>query len=141
MEYTKLGNTGMDISKICLGCMGFGDATKWIHSWVLDEQKSREIIKHAIDLGINFFDTANVYSLGTSEEYLGRALKDYANRDDIVIATKLCSQMREAPNGSGTSRKAIMTEIDHSLKRLQTDYIDLYIIHRFDYTTPIEETM
>jgi aryl-alcohol dehydrogenase-like predicted oxidoreductase len=141
MEYTKLGNTGMDVSRICLGCMGFGDAERWIHKWVLNEENSRPIIKHALDLGINFFDTANVYSLGTSEEILGRALKDMANRDEVVIATKLHGRMREGPNGAGLSRKAIMSEIDNSLTRLGTDYVDLYIIHRWDAQTPIEETM
>jgi aryl-alcohol dehydrogenase-like predicted oxidoreductase len=141
MEYTKLGNTGMDVSRICLGCMGFGDADRWIHKWVLDEENSRPIIKHALELGINFFDTANVYSIGASEEILGRALHDFANRDEIVIATKLHGKMREGPNGAGLSRKAILSEIDHSLTRLGTEYVDLYIIHRWDYDTPIEETM
>ncbi|MBE2977237.1 aldo/keto reductase [Priestia megaterium] len=141
MEYVKLGNTGLDVSRLCLGCMGFGDANKWLHQWVLNEEDSRLVIKKALDLGINFFDTANVYSLGTSEEYLGRALKDYANRDEVVIATKVHGQMHKGPNGSGLSRKAIMGEIDKSLKRLETDYVDLYIIHRWDYTTPLEETM
>ncbi len=141
MEYTRLGNTGMQVSRICLGCMGFGDATKWIHQWVLNEESSRPIIQKALELGINFFDTANVYSLGASEEILGRALKDFARRDEVVIATKLHGKMREGPNGGGLSRKAILSEIDHSLTRLGTDYIDLYIIHRWDYETPIEETM
>src|ERR687888_915483 len=141
MEYTKLGNTGMDVSRICLGCMGFGDADRWIHKWVLNEENSRPIIKHALELGINFFDTANVYSLGVSEEILGRALKDFANRDEVVIATKVHGKMREGPNGAGLSRKAILSEIDHSLRRLGTDYVDLYQIHRWDGTTPIEETM
>lgn len=141
MEYIKFGNTGMDVSRLCLGCMSFGDSEKWIHQWVLNEDKSRPIIKKALELGINFFDTANVYSGGTSEEILGRALKDYANRDEIVIATKVHGQMHKGPNGSGLSRKAIMSEIDKSLKRLGTDYVDLYIIHRWDYNTPIEETM
>src|ERR687884_305660 len=141
MEYTKLGNTGMEVSRICLGCMGFGDATRWIHKWVLNEENSRPVIKHALDLGINFFDTANVYSLGVSEEILGRALKDFANRDEVVIATKLHGKMREGPNGAGLSRKAILTEIDHSLRRLGTDYVDLYQTHRWDYDTPIEETL
>jgi 1-deoxyxylulose-5-phosphate synthase len=141
MEYVKLGNTGLDVSRLCLGCMSFGDAKRWIHQWVLDEEHSRLIIKKAIELGINFFDTANVYSGGTSEEIVGRALKDYANRDEIVIATKVHGQMHQGPNGSGLSRKAIMSEIDKSLKRLGTDYVDLYIIHRWDYNTPIEETM
>src|SRR5437660_4465047 len=128
MEYTKLGNTGMDVSRICLGCMGFGDATRWIHQWVLNEENSRPIIKRAIELGINFFDTANVYSLGASEEILGRALKDGANRDEVVIATKVQGRMRKGPNGGGLSRKAILSEIDKSLQRLGVDYVDLYQI-------------
>lgn len=141
MEYVKLGNTGLDVSRLCLGCMGFGDASKWLHQWVLNEENSRPVIKKALHLGINFFDTANVYSLGSSEEILGRALKDYANRDEVVIATKVHGQMHQGPNGSGLSRKAIMSELDKSLQRLETDYVDLYIIHRWDYHTPIEETM
>jgi aryl-alcohol dehydrogenase-like predicted oxidoreductase len=141
MEYVKLGNTGLDVSRICLGCMGFGEAGRWIHQWVLDEERSRPIIKKALELGINFFDTANVYSSGTSEEIIGRALKDFANRDEIVIASKVNGRMHEGPNGAGLSRKAIMSEIDKSLKRLGTDYVDLYQIHRWDYHTPIEETM
>lgn len=141
MEYVKLGNTGLDVSRFCLGCMGFGDADKWIHEWVRNEADSRKVIKKALEVGINFFDTANVYSLGTSEEYLGRALRDYANRDEMVLATKVQGQMHEGPNGAGLSRKAIMSEIEKSLKRLETDYVDLYIIHRWDANTPIEETM
>lgn len=141
MEYTKLGNTGLDVSKICLGAMSFGDPVNWIHKWVLEEADSRPIIKGALDLGINFFDTANVYSIGRSEEILGAALKDYAKRDEIVLATKVHQKMFDGPNGGGLSRKHIMSQIDQSLKRLQTDYVDLYIIHRWDYNTPIEETM
>lgn len=141
MEYARLGNTGMKVSRLCLGCMGFGDAQRWIHKWVLDEENSRPIIQKALELGINFFDTANVYSIGVSEEILGRALKDFARRDEVVIATKVHGKMFEGPNGSGLSRKAILSEIDKSLKRLETDYVDLYIIHRWDYETPIEETM
>ncbi|WCT53826.1 aldo/keto reductase [Paenibacillus kyungheensis] len=141
MEYVKLGKTGLDVSRICLGCMGFGDAKRWTHSWVLDNEHSRPIIKQALELGINFFDTANVYSLGASEEIVGRALKEYANRDEIVLATKVHGKMHEGPNGGGLSRKAIMSEIDKSLQRLGTDYVDLYQIHRWDYETPIEETM
>lgn len=141
MEYARLGNTGMKVSRICLGCMGFGDAQHWVHKWVLDEENSRPIIQKALELGINFFDTANVYSLGVSEEILGRALKDFARRDEVVIATKVHGKMREGPNGGGLSRKAILSEIDHSLRRLGTDYVDLYQIHRWDYETPIEETM
>jgi len=141
MEYTRLGSTGMQVSRICLGCMGFGDAERWVHKWVLNEENSRPIIKHALELGINFFDTANVYSIGASEEILGRALKDFANRDEVVIATKVHGKMFDGLNGSGLSRKAILSEIDKSLKRLGTDYVDLYQIHRWDYETPIEETM
>ena len=141
MEYVKLGNTGMDVSRLCLGCMGFGDSEAWVHKWLLNEEDSRPVIKKALDLGINLFDTSNVYSLVKSEDILGRALKDYANRDEVVIATKVHGKMHDGPNGSGLSRKAIMSEIDKSLKRLGTDYVDLYIIHRWDYNTPIEETM
>ncbi|PZE19543.1 aldo/keto reductase [Paenibacillus xerothermodurans] len=141
MEYVKLGNTGLDVSRLCIGCMSFGIAQRWSHPWVLDEERSRPIIKKALELGINFFDTANMYAVGTSEEIVGRALKDYAKRDEIVLATKVRFPMRQGPNAAGLSRKAIMTEIDHSLKRLGTDYVDLYQIHRWDYETPIEETM
>src|ERR687897_2375656 len=141
MEYTKLGNTGMDVSRICLCCMGFGDAERWIHKWVLYEENSRPIIKQALELGITFFDTANVYSIGRSEEILGRALKEFASRDEVVIATKVHGKMHDGPNGAGLSRKAILSEIDKSLQRLGTDYVDLYLIHRWDYQTPIEETM
>lgn len=147
MKYVKLGGTGLDVSKLCIGCMSFGIPGKGIAPWSLDEDKSREIIKRAIELGINFFDTANVYSAGTSEEIVGRALKDYAKRDEIVLATKVYfpvnmgSGSEVPPNKSGLSRKAIMAEIDASLQRLGTDYVDLYQIHRWDYGTPIEETM
>jgi aryl-alcohol dehydrogenase-like predicted oxidoreductase len=141
MEYVKLGNTGMDVSRLCLGCMSFGVPERGIAPWSLDEERSRPIIKKALESGINFFDTANVYSDGTSEEIVGRALKDYANRDEIVLATKVYFRMHEGPNGAGLSRKAIMSEIDNSLKRLGTDYVDLYQIHRWDYHTPIEETL
>lgn len=141
MQYVKLGNTGMEVSRLCLGCMSFGAPERGNHQWVLNEEKSRPIIKQALELGINFFDTANVYSEGTSEEIVGRALKDYANRDEIVLATKVHGRMHSGPNGAGLSRKAIMSEIDNSLRRLGTDYVDLYQIHRWDYETPIEETM
>jgi len=141
MEYTRLGNSGLEVSKLCLGTMSFGDKDKWIHPWVLNEEDSRTIIKRALELGINFFDTANIYSKGTSEEYVGRALRDFANRDEIVLATKVHGRMHDGPNGGGLSRKAIMSEIDKSLARLETDYVDLYIIHRFDEHTPLEETM
>ncbi|MFJ5532786.1 aldo/keto reductase [Streptomyces sp. NPDC093261] len=141
MEYVKLGSTGLDVSRICLGCMSFGLPDRGTHTWSLDEEASRPLIRRALDAGINFFDTANVYSDGTSEEIVGRALADYARRDEIVLATKVHGRMRPGPNGGGLSRKAIMTEIDHSLRRLGTDYVDLYQIHRWDSTTPIEETM
>jgi len=141
MDYVKLGNTGLDVSRLCLGTMGFGDPERWIHPWVLGEDAARPVIQHALDAGINFFDTANVYSIGRSEEILGKALVDYANRDEIVLATKVNGRMHEGPNGQGLSRKAILSEVDKSLERLGTDYIDLYIIHRWDYTVPIEETM
>lgn len=141
MDYVKLGNTGMDVSRLCMGCMSFGVAERWVHPWLLDEDQSRPIIRKALESGINFFDTANVYADGTSEEIVGRALKEYANRDEVVIATKVYFRMHEGPNGAGLSRKSIMSEIDKSLKRLGTDYVDLYQIHRWDYHTPIEETM
>ena len=141
MDYRKLGNTGLDISPLCLGCMTFGVPDRGAHEWTLDEDKSRPIIRQAIEAGINFFDTANVYSDGTSEEIVGRALKDFIPRDEVVIATKVHGRMRKGPNGAGLSRKAILAEIDASLKRLGTDYVDLYQIHRFDYDVPIEETL
>ena len=141
MKYTKLGRTGLDVSRICLGCMSYGDASRGGHQWVLDEEESRPFVRRALEAGVNFFDTANVYSAGSSEEFLGRAVRDFANRDEVVIATKVCGRMREGPNGSGLSRKAILTEVDHSLERLGTDYIDLYQIHRLDHRTPIEETL
>ncbi|MFC4453549.1 aldo/keto reductase [Deinococcus sonorensis] len=141
MGYVKLGHTGLDVSRICLGCMGFGDPERWIHTWVLNKEDSRPVIRRALALGINFFDTANVYSLGVSEEILGRALREFARRDEVVIATKVHGQMRDGPNGAGLSRKAILSEIDHSLTRLGTDDVDLYQIHRWDPITPIEETM
>ncbi|MFB8528495.1 aldo/keto reductase [Enterococcus casseliflavus] len=141
MNYVKFGNTGLDVSPLCLGTMGFGDPNSGFHEWVLEEADSREVIKKALDLGINFFDTANIYSYGASEEIVGRALNDFAPRDEIVVATKLYSKMKQRPNSGGLSRKAIFYQVEQSLKRLQMDYIDLYIIHRWDYHTPIEETM
>jgi aryl-alcohol dehydrogenase-like predicted oxidoreductase len=141
MKYTKLGNTGLDVSRICLGCMSYGSPDQGSHDWALDDEASRPFIQQALDAGVNFFDTANVYSLGASEEVLGRAIKDMANRDEVVIATKVAGQMRNKPNGRGLSRKAIMSELDASLNRLQMDYVDLYQIHRWDPTTPIEETL
>ena len=141
MEYTKLGRTGLDVSRICLGCMSYGGGNRGNHAWSLGEEESRPFIKRALEAGINFFDTANRYSLGNSEEILGRAVKDFARRDEVVIATKVYGRMRPGPNGAGLSRKAIMVEIDDSLRRLGTDYVDLYQIHRWDYETPIEETL
>jgi len=141
MEYVRLGRTGVEVSRICLGCMSYGDPKRGGHPWTLDDNESRPFIRRALDLGINFFDTANVYSDGSSEEIVGRALKDFAKRDDIVLATKVQGRMRSGPNGGGLSRKAILSEIDNSLRRLGTDYVDLYQIHRWDYETPIEETL
>jgi aryl-alcohol dehydrogenase-like predicted oxidoreductase len=141
MEYTKLGRTGLDVSRICLGCMSYGGGNQGNHAWSLGEEESRPFIKRALEAGINFFDTANRYSLGSSEEILGRAIKDFARRDEVVIATKVYGRMRPGPNGGGLSRKAIMAEIDASLRRLGTDYVDLYQIHRWDHDTPIEETL
>jgi aryl-alcohol dehydrogenase-like predicted oxidoreductase len=149
MDYVKLGNTGLDVSRICLGCMGFGDVNTGFHSWVAGKEESKKVIRGAYELGINFFDTANCYSYGTSEEYVGEAVKELP-REEIVIATKVFIPMRmkgegdakrTAPNGGGLSRKEIIYEAEQSLKRLGLDYIDLYIIHRWDYHTPIEETM
>jgi aryl-alcohol dehydrogenase-like predicted oxidoreductase len=141
MQYVKLGSTGLDVSRICLGCMSYGLPGRGNHAWTLDEHASRPLIRQALDAGITFFDTANVYSDGTSEEIVGRALADFARRDEIVLATKVHGRMRPGPNGGGLSRKAILTEIDHSLTRLKTDYVDLYQIHRYDPLTPVEETM
>src|ERR1700719_1200223 len=141
MKYTKLGRTGLDVSRICLGCMSYGGGNLGNHAWSLPEEESRPFIKKALEAGINFFDTANRYSLGSSEEILGRAIKDFARRDEVVIATKVYGRMRPGPNGAGLSRKAIFAEIDNSLRRLGMDYVDLYQIHRFDHETPIEETL
>ena len=142
MQYVKLGRTGLDVSRICLGCMSYGDAARGSHPWALDEATSRPFYQQALDAGINFFDTANVYSGGSSEEFLGRALEDLGvSRDEVVIATKVNGPMRQGPNRVGLSRKAIMAEVDHSLRRLGTDFIDLYQIHRLDRRTPMEETL
>jgi len=141
MDYTKLGPTGTDVSRICLGCMSFGIPDRGNHEWTLDEDASRPLIRQALEAGINFFDTANVYSDGTSEEIVGRALREYADRDEVVLATKVHGRMRPGPNGAGLSRKAILAELDASLRRLGVDYVDLYQIHRWDDRTPIEETM
>lgn len=139
MEFINFGKTGLKVSRLCLGCMTYG-SSKW-REWVLNEEESRPFIQHALEAGINFFDTANMYSDGVSEEVVGKALQDFGKRDEIVLATKVFNPMRKDPNGRGLSRKAILTEIDHSLKRLGTDYVDLYQIHRWDKETPIDETM
>ena len=141
MNYPRLGRTGLEVSRLCLGCMSYGEPDRGNHAWTLPEQASRPFIRKALDLGINFFDTANVYSDGSSEEIVGRALLDFTRREEVVIATKVHGRMRPGPNGAGLSRKAILAEIDASLERLGTDYVDLYQIHRFDYATPIEETL
>ncbi len=141
MEYINLGKTGLKVSRICLGCMTYGEPLRGAHPWSLPEDVSRPFFAKALEAGINFFDTANVYSDGTSEEFLGRAMKDLARRDEVVIATKVHGRMRADANGGGLSRKAIFTEIDASLSRLGMDYVDLYQIHRWDNNTPIEETL
>jgi aryl-alcohol dehydrogenase-like predicted oxidoreductase len=141
MQYVKFGKTGLEVSRLCLGCMTYGVPDRGNHSWTLNEEASRPLIKQALELGINFLDTANAYSDGTSEEIVGRAIKDFTRREDVVLATKVFNRMRPGPNGAGLSRKAIFAEIDNSLRRLGTDYVDLYQIHRWDYGTPIEETL
>ncbi len=141
MQYKKLARTGLDVSPICIGCMGFGDPARGYPSWSLDEEGSRALIRHAVDAGINFFDTANLYSNGHSEEILGQALKEFARRDSVVIATKVSAPTHNGPNAVGLSRKAILAEVDGSLRRLGTDFIDLYQIHRRDQRTPWEETL
>jgi aryl-alcohol dehydrogenase-like predicted oxidoreductase len=141
MEYVNLGRTGLKVSRLCLGCMSFGDPGKGWHKWILDEEASRPILRRAVEAGINFFDTANIYAAGSSEEVTGRALRDFAKRDEIVIATKAHGRWGKGPNQSGLSRKALFQAIDDSLTRLGTDYVDLYQIHRWDYDTPIEETL
>jgi len=141
VEYTRLGSTGLEVSVITLGCMSFGEPDRGGHPWSLDEEASRPFIRQALEAGITAFDTANVYSAGSSEEIVGRALADFASRDEVVIATKVHGRMRPGPNGAGLSRAAILTEIDNSLRRLGTEYVDLYQIHRWDPVTPIEETM
>ena len=141
MEYVRLGSTGLEVSRLVLGCMSFGDPKRGPHEWTLDEETSRPLIRRAVEAGINFFDTANVYSAGSGEEIVGRALKEFGRRDQLVIATKVHGRMHDGPNGAGLSRKAIMTAVDASLARLGTDYIDLYQIHRWDPHTPIEETL
>ena len=140
MEYVRFGSTGLKVSRICLGCMSYGGPTeRW--PWALDEENSRPFIQRALELGINFFDSADVYSNGLSEMVIGRALRDFASRDELVITTKVYFDVGSGPNDRGLSRKHILTSIDASLKRLGTDYVDLYQIHRWDYETPIEETL
>jgi len=141
MEYARLGNSGLTVSRIALGCMSFGDTSRGFSQWSLGDEESRPFFEQAAELGITLWDTANVYGNGSSEEIVGRALKKYAGRDDIVLATKVFFTMHDGPGGSGLSRKAIMEQIDASLTRLDTDYVDLYQIHRFDPNTPVEETM
>jgi aryl-alcohol dehydrogenase-like predicted oxidoreductase len=141
MDYVRLGKTGLKVSRICLGCMSYGVPERGGHPWSLPEEQGRPFLQRALELGITFFDTANVYSDGTSEEILGRALRDFARREEVIIATKVHGRMRPDPNGAGLSRKAIFAEIDASLRRLGTDYVDLYQIHRWDNDTPIEETL
>ena len=141
MKYMKFGRSGLEVSRLCLGCMSFGEPERGNHSWTLKEEDSRPLIRRALELGINFFDTANIYSDGSSEEIVGRALKEFARRDEVVIATKVYGRMREGPNGAGLSRRAIFAEIDNSLRRLGVDHVDLYQIHRWDAETPIEETL
>ncbi|MHB1172583.1 MAG: aldo/keto reductase [Lacisediminihabitans sp.] len=141
MKYMRLGNSGLEISAVTLGCMSYGDPTRGNHGWTLPEEQSRPFIRRALELGITTFDTANVYSAGSSEEILGRAIKEFANRETLVVATKVHGVMRPEPNGGGLGRKHIMGEIDASLRRLGTEYVDLYQIHRWDPNTPIEETM
>ncbi|TFD23382.1 aldo/keto reductase [Cryobacterium sp. TMS1-13-1] len=141
MKYVKLGTTGLDVSALALGCMSYGEPERGNHAWTLTEATSRPFIRQAVESGINFFDTANAYSAGSSEEILGRALAEYASRDEIVVATKVYSPVGEGPNQRGLSRKAVLQEIDNSLRRLNLDYVDLYIVHRFDPFTPLEETL
>lgn len=141
MDYVKLGKSGLEVSRLCVGCMSYGDPARGNHPWVLREDEARPLIRRALELGFNFFDTANVYADGTSEGIVGRALAEFGRRDEIVIATKVRGRMHDGPNGEGLSRKSIMAEIDASLRRLGMDYVDLYQIHRWDYATPIEETL
>ena len=142
MDYVNLGHSGLKVSRLCLGCMSYGDTSKgWHGDWVLSEDESRPFIREAVEAGINFFDTANMYSLGASEEVIGRLLPEFARRDEIVVATKAFLPWRQAPNAGGLSRKALIQAVDDSLTRLGMDYVDLFQIHRWDDTTPIEETM
>ncbi len=141
MQYSRLGNSGLKVSRIALGCMSYGDPSQGLHNWTLDEDVAQPFFRQAIELGVTFWDTANTYQLGSSEEYVGRAIKRYTRREDIVLATKVFGRMHDGPGGQGLSRKAILEQVDASLTRLGTDHIDLYQIHRFDPDTPVEETM
>ncbi|MEP6915957.1 MAG: aldo/keto reductase [Acidobacteriota bacterium] len=141
MQYVKLGRTGLEVSRLCVGCMSFGVPERGTHPWTLDEERSRPLIRRALEAGINFLDTANSYSDGTSEEIVGRAVRDFARRDEVVVATKVFFPTRQGPNAIGLSRKAVLIAIDESLRRLGLDYVDLYQIHRWDPLTPIEETL
>jgi 1-deoxyxylulose-5-phosphate synthase len=141
MEYTRLGGTGLKVSRIALGCMSYGDTSRGFNEWSLDEESSQPFFRQAVELGITLWDTANVYQLGSSEEFVGRAVRTYSRREDVVLATKVYGRMHDGPGGQGLSRKAILEQVDASLTRLGTDYIDLYLIHRYDETAPVEETM
>jgi aryl-alcohol dehydrogenase-like predicted oxidoreductase len=141
MEYTRLGETGLRVSRIGLGCMSYGRAASGMHQWTLDEAAAAPFFRQAVELGVTFWDTANVYQGGTSEEFVGRAVREYSRREDIVLATKVHGRMHDGPGGGGLSRKAILEQLDASLRRLGTDYVDVYYIHRFDDEVPVEETM
>ena len=141
MLYVRLGHTGLKVSRIALGCMSYGDTARGFNAWSLDEESSQPFFRQAVELGINLWDTANIYQLGSSEEFVGRAIKNHTRREDIVLMTKVYNKMHDGPGGHGLSRKAIMEQIDASLARLGTDYIDVYLIHRFDPETPVEETL
>jgi aryl-alcohol dehydrogenase-like predicted oxidoreductase len=141
MDYTRLGNSGLQVSRIALGCMSFGDTSRGFNEWALDDAAAEPVFRQAVELGITFWDTANVYGFGSSEEITGRAIQKYSRREDVVLATKVHFRMHDGPGGSGLSRKAIMEQIDASLTRLGTEYVDLYQIHRFDPEVPAEETM
>jgi len=141
MKYTRLGGSGLTVSRIALGCMSYGDPGRGLHSWTLDEDAAAPFFRQAVELGVTFWDTANVYQQGSSEEYVGRAITRYSRREDVVLATKVHGKMHDGPGGSGLSRKAILEQVDASLQRLGTDYIDVYLIHRFDPDVPVEETM
>jgi 1-deoxyxylulose-5-phosphate synthase len=141
MQYTRLGDSGLKVSRIALGCMSYGDPTRGLHNWTLDEDASQPFFRQAIELGVTFWDTANSYQRGTSEEFVGRAIKEYSRRENIVLATKVNGKVHDGPGGQGLSRKAILEQVDASLTRLGTDYVDVYLIHRFDPNSPVEETM